>query len=155
MDNSKKAPGVKASKDNNITITHPEVSKNWDYDKNDKEPEDYLAGSRQKVWWHCDTCRHSYQQVIRDKTRHNSGCPICRGRVVVKGYNDIMTTHPDRAKNWNWEKNDDTPYEYTAGSNKKKWWKCDNGHEYQRTICDELRKKTGHHWAETLATSLG
>lgn len=125
-----------------ITITHPAISKNWDYGKNDKKPQDYLAGSRYKAWWHCDKCGHSYQQVIRDKIRHNSGCPICRGRVVVKGYNDIMTTHPDRAKNWNWEKNDDTPYEYTAGSNKKKWWKCDNGHEYQRTICDELRKKT-------------
>lgn len=36
---------------------------------------------------------------------------------------------------WDWERNTNTdPLQLTLGSNKKVWWKCGNGHEWETTI---------------------
>jgi hypothetical protein len=38
---------------------------------------------------------------------------------------------------WNWEKNEKlgfNPYHMAQRSNKKTWWKCKNGHEWEATI---------------------
>ena len=36
---------------------------------------------------------------------------------------------------WNWERNTDfDPSQLTLGSNKKVWWKCQKGHEWQASI---------------------
>ena len=38
---------------------------------------------------------------------------------------------------WNWDKNNELvfyPDKITCGSNKKVWWKCSKGHEWQAII---------------------
>ena len=40
---------------------------------------------------------------------------------------------------WDWEKNNDfgfDPKTLTLGNNKKAWWKCNKGHEWQATIAN-------------------
>lgn len=55
------------------------------------------------------------------------GCPICSGRRVLKGFNDLWTTHPDVASRL---KDKEDGYKYSAGSNVKLSWICpDCGHE--------------------------
>lgn len=55
------------------------------------------------------------------------GCPICSGRRVLKGYNDLWTTHPKIAAIL---KDPEDGYKYNAGSNKKLVWVCpDCGNE--------------------------
>lgn len=48
----------------------------------------------------------------------------------------IVETHPEVAAEWDYEKNEegDGPENYTHGSNKKKWWKCKEGHSWCTTI---------------------
>ena len=43
---------------------------------------------------------------------------------------------------WNWEKNNELgfdPETLTLGSNKKVWWKCSKGHEWQATVNNRNR----------------
>ncbi len=49
------------------------------------------------------------------------GCPICSSRRVLKGFNDLWTTHPRIAAML---KNPEDGYKYTAGSNKRLVWVC-------------------------------
>ena len=52
------------------------------------------------------------------------GCPICSGRTVLIGFNDLLTTNPElaaQADGWD-------PSTLTKGSDNKKNWKCDEGH---------------------------
>jgi hypothetical protein len=49
------------------------------------------------------------------------GCPICSGRRVLKGYNDLWTTHPKIAAML---KDPEDGYKYNAGSNKRLTWIC-------------------------------
>lgn len=56
--------------------------------------------------------------VFKDNALH---CPICSGNQVVRGINDLWTTHPEYAKLLA-DKNDG--YKYSHGSNKKLNWVC-------------------------------
>ena len=66
---------------------------------------------------------------------NGTGCPYCAGKKVLKGYNDLKTVNPTLAKEWNYEKNNGlTPEDVMPNSNKKVWWKCSKGHEWQAMV---------------------
>lgn len=48
-------------------------------------------------------------------------CPVCSGKQVNIGINDLHTTHPEYAQQL---LNVEEGYQFTFGSNKKLWWKC-------------------------------
>ncbi|MBR4314593.1 MAG: zinc-ribbon domain-containing protein, partial [Lachnospiraceae bacterium] len=117
---------------NDLATVNPELAKEWNYEKNEKTPQDYTSGSGVKVWWKCEK-GHEWQAIICSRN-YGHGCPYCSNRLVKQGFNDLVTTHPKLAKEWNYDKNIDSPQDYTKGSQKKVWWKCKNGHEWQTSI---------------------
>lgn len=129
--------------ENNILHTHPDIAKLWDYEKNYPiTPENVSSGSGKMVWWKCDL-GHSWKKNVYNTTK-GQGCPYCSGRRVLSGFNDLKTTHPDIAQQWNYEKNGDlTPQDITHGSGKKVWWVCDKGHEYKSSVLNKTRKGRG------------
>jgi hypothetical protein len=70
--------GQKPSKENNLSMSHPEIAQEWHPTKNgDKSPEDFTYGSTQKIWWLCPKT-HEYESVITSRTRKKpTGCPLC------------------------------------------------------------------------------
>lgn len=83
---------------NNITITHPDVARRWDYIRNDEfKPEYVTYGTALKAWFICDTCGRSYYSMIRKQTM-GQGCKYCNNPVPYTGINDVVTTHPDIVK---------------------------------------------------------
>ena len=61
---------------------------------------------------------------------------MARTKLIV-GINDLATVNPELAKEWYQEYNDDlTPQMVTAGSNKKVWWKCEEGHIWRASVYD-------------------
>lgn len=59
---------------------------------------------------------------------------------LVKGTNDLATVNPTLAEEWNYEKNGTlTPDQVTAGSEKKVWWKCEFGHEWEAIVLSRNR----------------
>jgi hypothetical protein len=136
-----KAEAVRLSKLKNrgsIVKTHPKIAKEWDHKKNKSKPEDFSMGSKSKVWWICPKGHDSYELMINKRTRPKpQGCPFCG--VSKKGYayrkfliiakGSIVETHPQIAKEWDYNKNKTKPNEYTYGSNFVVWWKCKNNHK--------------------------
>lgn len=118
-----------------LTVGYPALLQEWDYEKNGNlRPEDYTGGSHKNIWWLCKH-DHSWQSPIKDRIIRGGGCPYCSGKRVWQGYNDMFTTHPDVADQWDYEKNGDLhPKNYTGGSEKKVWWKCKFGHSWQANI---------------------
>ena len=117
---------------NDLTTTHPNILKEWDYEKNIIKPEDVSSGSAKKVWWRCKK-GHSFEQKIAYKAKSDleSTCPYCSHQKLLKGYNDLATTHAYILAEWDYEKNTVLPTEIGAGANEKIWWKCPFGHSYQ------------------------
>lgn len=90
--------------------------------------------SHKKVWWRCSS-GHYWQCEVKDRTEKMSGCPYCSGRKSLSGINDLATLCPELAAQWHWEKNDGlSPEQFKPCSEKKVWWKCEAGHEWQAVI---------------------
>ena len=61
-------------------------------------------------------------------------------KTLIIGENDLATMRPDLALDWHPIKNGDLQPSYvTCGNNKKVWWKCKNGHEWEAVISDRAR----------------
>lgn len=120
---------------NDLATKFPKVAAEWHPTKNGNlTPKDVKATSNKKVWWICDHT-HEYEQAIQLRTTRSSGCPFCTGNKVWKGFNDLATTYPKIAKEWHPTKNGKlTPWNVIAGSQKKVWWLCPAGHEYEQSL---------------------
>lgn len=63
---------------------------------------------------------------------------------MLADYNDLATVYPDVAKEWHPTKNTSiTPFEVSPTSNRKAWWICRKGHEWQARIGSRTLKKSG------------
>lgn len=121
---------------NDFETLHPDLAKQWDYEKNGNlMPYDVSPSSNKKVWWKCEK-GHSYLTSVG--VRHKGfGCPYCSGQRVLAGFNDLATTNPELVKEWDYAKNGDLkPEQFTHGCPKKVWWKCKNGHSWKATIAN-------------------
>lgn len=107
----------------------------FDYEANyPKTPNDFTRSADTKVFWKCHICGYKWPAKINNRA-NGRGCPACSNKTVYKGHNDLETTHPELAKEWNYEKNGKlTPSDVTFGYGKKVWWRCPVGHEYEATV---------------------
>lgn len=130
-----KEVGIMAEKkEKRYVIDNAQLMAEWDAERNSNiNPSQVTLGSGRKVWWQCRN-GHKWQATIAGR---NSGCscPYCSGKHAIKGKTDLQTVNSTLAKEWNHEKNIDLqPFDVTSGSDKKVWWKCEQGHEWQATI---------------------
>jgi hypothetical protein len=115
---------------NDLKSKFPDISAQWDIQKNVKPPEEIVAGSNAIYWWVCEF-GHEYRQSVSNKTGKNYGCPICSNKQLLQGFNDLATTQPELISEWHKTRNGKiTPKDLTAGSSKRIWWQCSEGHEW-------------------------
>lgn len=105
----------------------PEIAAQWHPTKNEnKKPDEYMPYSHARVWWKCEL-GHEWQARIIDRMK--CGCPICGGRQVLSGFNDLKTLAPELAAEWCYDKNGETlPEQVAFHSTKSYFWVCDKGH---------------------------
>jgi len=118
---------------------YPELAKEWHPELNENlTPDKLRAGSKKKMWWKCKK-GHEWKSTIIDRVV-GTGCPYCSGRKVLEGFNDLVTTSPELAAEWNYEKNYPlVPQQFNKGSNKRVYWKCSKGHEWRASILDRCK----------------
>ena len=64
---------------------------------------------------------------------------------MLKGCNDLATTHPDIAPMWHPRMNKRLkPTDVQAISRKLAWWRGECGHVYQMAVRDKVRAKPGY-----------
>lgn len=119
---------------NDLPTTHPEIARTFHPTFNgDVTVSMISAGMNRKYWWLCSN-NHSYQATPYQRTHHR-GCPICAGKKLLKGFNDLQTRNPKVAMEWHPTKNGDLkPDQVFPFTNRKAWWKCDHNHEWEATI---------------------
>lgn len=71
-----------------------DLLKEWDYEKNLKQPYEYTKCSGKKVFWKCSK-NHCWDATIAHRVSENTGCPVCGNKKLLKGYNDLKTLRPD------------------------------------------------------------
>ncbi len=120
---------------NDLATTHPEIAKQadgWD-------PATVFAGTHLRKPWICNK-GHRWTSTVQNRSGQNpESCPICSGKQVLAGFNDLASLFPDIAKfadGWD-------PREYTPGSNKNMSWKCELGHKWKTAVHSLTLQGTG------------
>lgn len=115
-----------------LTETHPELVKEWHYKKNAPiKPNQVSYGMEKKVWWKCKKKGHEWQARLNHRSSRGQGCPYCAGKKIGKD-NNLQILYPKLVKEWHPIKNKTfLPNQISPGSDKKYWWKCLKGHEWQ------------------------
>lgn len=126
---------------NDLETKFPKIAREWHSTKNGNlTPKNVKASSHKKAWWICSH-KHEYEQSIMLRTTRGMGCPYCAGQKVWVGFNDLTITHPKIAQEWHPCKNGNlTPKDVIAGSQKKVWWRCPEGHEYEQSLINRTSR---------------
>ena len=118
--------------ENDLKTLFPNIAAEWDFEKNSgKLPEDVFPKSNKKYFWKC-SFNHSWETSVNNRT-NGKDCPICSGNIVLRGFNDLNTTHPEIAKQWHPTLNNGLlPTQVSKGYEKKVWFlcpDCNNGYD--------------------------
>lgn len=124
-----------------LATKNPALASEWHPTKNgDLDPSAVPPSGSQKAWW-MGSCGHEWEASVNSRAR-GSGCPYCANQRVLQGFNDLATRQPDLLPQWHPNRNSGLdPTMVIAGSNKKFWWLCDKGHEWEAS--PNHRKKAG------------
>ena len=119
---------------NDLATTHPQIATEafgWD-------PSTVVAGSDKIRNWKCKI-GHTYSTKIHSKLKNKESCPYCLNRKLLKGFNDLNSTHPEISlEAFKWD-----PSEYIYNSRTKKSWICKKKHIYDATIISRTHMKSG------------
>jgi hypothetical protein len=120
---------------NDLQSQFPEIAAEafgWD-------PATVTANSHKKKDWKCGL-GHIYTSVVASRTTRRfggNGCPVCYGRQVLAGYNDLKSQFPEiAAEAFGWD-----PATVVAKTEQKKDWICGLGHIYFSCVSQRVAKK--------------
>lgn len=121
----------------------PMLAAQWHPSKNAPlTPEQVLPGSHRKVWWVCEK-GHIWQAQIKSRVS-GCGCPYCANHTVAEAENDLAAQYPDLAVQWHPIKNGAlTARDVLPGTNRKVWWICGKGHEWQASVSSRTSGGSG------------
>ena len=134
-------------KSQSLQNNYPELATEWHPTKNGNLTSEMVAPmTNKKVWW-LGKCGHEWQMSVEDRAGQNCGCPICSGKRIVSGINDLLSSHPELCEEWNYEKNREIglfPERIAPHSDKKAWWTCRAcGYVWQSKIDSRTRMHAG------------
>ena len=97
------------------------------------DPTTLTAGSKVKVAWKCEYGR-KWKATVKDRSS-GYGCPVCAGRAVHVGFNDLATLRPELAAEADgWD-----PTTVTEFSSEKVRWKCQYDHRWKAEVANRSR----------------
>ena len=122
---------------------HPELVDYWN--------EDMAAlgtispSSNHRYHWRCVShADHEWMESPRDILRRRSGvCPYCANARILPGFNDLGTTNPELAAEWDDDRNVLEPSVVFPCSDKVVWWRCPHGHSWSTPVYSRTLSGTG------------
>ena len=110
---------------NDLATTHPGLAQEaygWD-------PKTLSFGSSKKLNWKC-SLGHIWPAIVNLRSSQNTDCPVCTGKKLLVGFNDLATTHPVLAQEaYEWD-----PKTVSFGMSKAVRWKCTNNHIWKADV---------------------
>ena len=125
-----------ATSKTSVKAVRPDLAREWNARRNGAlKATDLTPRSGKRVWWRCSKDRtHEWEATVRNRSIYGSGCPVCSGHKVSKK-TSLKARFPKIAKEWNTSKNGALmATEVTAGTNRKVWWQCRHGHQWQAAV---------------------
>ena len=118
---------------NDLASLKPELAKEWSDKNQSLKPTMVSVASHKKVIWQ-GKCGHEWIASVKSRSVNGTGCLYCSHNAVLEGFNDLASTFPKVAAEWSDRNLPLLPTQVTAFANKKVWWRCSKGHEWNTLI---------------------
>lgn len=124
---------------NDLLTLSPNVALEWDRAANGGlSPSQVLAGEGVTRWWCCPS-GHRYQASPKKRHIRAGGCPVCAGREVRVGVNDLASVRPSLAGRVADERD---ARRVTLSSREAIDWLCVVGHRYTMRVSHVTSSET-------------
>ena len=140
-----------------IAEKYPNLLQYWDYASNNvRNPKNVTAVLTNTYSWICNH-QHTFTKLLKSMIKDQS-CSVCTSSESA-----LAHKFPALLNEWDYEKNQNLdPLTIRSGSDKRVWWKCVEGHEWntrivsrtgeKKTNCPICSKKSGS--VKTIKTKL-
>lgn len=119
---------------NDLATLLPDIAAEWSDRNYHLLPTQVTVFANRKVWWKCKDCGKEWNTLISTRSG-GSKCPYCSGYKLLRGFNDLATTHPEIASEWSEKNLPFKPDAVNAKSRENVWWKCSKcGNEWKSVI---------------------
>lgn len=118
---------------NDLTTLKPELAAEWSSKNDPLKPTMVTVGSHKKVIWK-GKCGHEWVATVKSRAISGTGCPYCSHNKILVGFNDLASQRPQIASEWSERNYPLKPNMVTVFANRKVWWKCSKGHEWNTLI---------------------
>lgn len=131
----------RVSNANRLSVVNPGVARMWLEDKKSgKTPADVSCHSGLVVLWKCER-GHIWERSVKEMVRSGK-CPYCSGQRILRE-TSLAAKYPKLAEQWDWDKNNSSPWETAPAGQAYVWWKCEKGHSWQARISNRSILKRG------------
>lgn len=137
--------GKRASITNCVAELHPALASEWDPHRNGtKTPRNTCAGSEVHIAWICTRdASHRWTAMLANRTQRGRGCPYC-ARKKPTAMTSLASVHPELAREWHPRRNGGLrPEDVLPKSNRRIWWRCSRGHEWEVAPRNRVVGNTG------------
>lgn len=118
---------------NDLATLKPELADEWSSKNDPLKPTMVTTGSHKKVIWR-DKYGHEWTATVKSRALNGTGCPYCSHNKILVGFNDLASQHPQIASEWSERNYPLKPDMVTVFANRKVWWRCSKGHEWNTLI---------------------
>lgn len=128
---------------NDLGSVEPQIASQWHPTKNGNlTPDSVVRMFDEKAWWRSADC--GYEWEATPKSRKTADCPECIRHRIRRGVNDLASVNPVIHAQWHPTKNEPlTPQYISGGSEKKVWWLCGSGHEWEALVKNRVANNSG------------
>lgn len=129
-----------------LSTIRPDLANEFVEDLNNGlKSENLTPGSSIEVIWECPNCHITYTAKVCSRNR-GTGCPICKSKKIIEGFNDLQTRRPDITNNiWDFDSNDKInlkPTKVAVNSHIYAYFRCQEcGYLQYTSISDKTKKK--------------
>lgn len=129
---------------NDLASRYPALAGEWHPTKNGTlSPDQVVFAAKRKVWWRCEK-GHEWCACVLSRTQDGTGCPVCAGREIRSGENDLASRFPELAKQWHPTRNGTLlPTQVTPCCKRRVWWRCPHGHDYAAQVGMRTARNSG------------
>lgn len=151
-----KTPECEVCFKKSFAFYHPEKALCWS-DRNNSRPENMPRASREKIWFDCDKCPHTFENSL-GMIDLGKWCPFCHNHKMCPDSRECADCypktfefkHPKEAACWS-PLNDKPAHQVFAGTNSNAWFDCDNcPHSFSMRV----RGINAGHWCKYCANMI-
>lgn len=113
----------------------PDLANTVDFSKTERQIFNQLGVDdwTHTIWWLCSEYGHSYPRTISSRVsnlgKEADACLYCQKVLILRGFNDLASTHPLIAAQWDYLLNEPlTPSDVMAHDTTPVFWICSEGH---------------------------